>query len=92
MYSLTTVFYEIFTELEPFAEVPNVFDVVNGVVDSGLRPTVPLDGSVAPEVLELFEQGWQQDASKRPTSSALSARLDALVAEWSDVDATGDEL
>ncbi|EGG16648.1 putative transmembrane protein [Cavenderia fasciculata] len=77
VYSYAIMFYELILGEVPFGEFKNVWEIPRFIL-SGSRPTRGLEG-VYPPIVELINECWLHDPSKRPTFAAIIPRLEAIL-------------
>ena len=75
VYSFGIVLWEVFSRAEPYADVPQMWDIVRGVADGTLRPNVPDDWPML--LKHLVQWCWRQDPLERPTMSEVLAWLES---------------
>jgi len=88
VYSFGIILYELVAQILPFKDVPS-FKIPSMVV-KGIRPTIPAEVlAVTPkDYLDLMKMCWHGTSSKRPSFSAILAKLQALVVK--EVPVPGD--
>jgi hypothetical protein len=60
---------------EPFADMTNVMEVALGIINEGLRPTVPRETPA--EYAQLMSDCWARNADDRPDFVQIHRRLKA---------------
>jgi serine/threonine protein kinase len=78
IYSLTMVLWEVLTCQAPFDDVEDE-DALMAALLAGATPSIP-DWCPAP-FAALLREGWQRDASRRPTAAQILKRLEGMLAE-----------
>jgi len=80
VYAFGIMMYELAAELEPFADIPYMFDLAPAVT-SGRRPTWPdTVTKTAPQgYIALTESCWHQQAAQRPTIGSVLTSLDPIL-------------
>jgi serine/threonine protein kinase len=80
VYAFGIMMYELAAELEPFADIPYMFDLAPAVT-SGRRPTWPdMVTETAPTgYVALTESCWHQEPSQRPNITSVLASIDAIL-------------
>eukprot|EP00729_Bicosta_minor_P009187 gene9187-14746_t len=72
IYSFGIIMWEIWTQREPYADVPQIFDIKQGVESGTLRPAAP-DDDWPPRVKTLASWCWFPDPDGRPTADEILA-------------------
>ncbi|KAM3362954.1 serine/threonine-protein kinase STY17 [Capsicum galapagoense] len=81
VFSFGVVLWELLTGEIPYAYLTPLQAAI-GVVQQGLRPTIPK--STHPKLAELLEKCWQQDPTQRPDFSEILDSLKQLTEEVGD--------
>ncbi|KAJ7978664.1 putative Protein kinase [Quillaja saponaria] len=81
VFSFAVVLWELLTGKLPY-EYLTPLQAAVGVVQKGLRPTIPKH--THPKVVELLERCWQQDPTLRPDFSEIREILEQLAKEVGD--------
>ncbi|ONH92366.1 hypothetical protein PRUPE_8G170600 [Prunus persica] len=81
VFSFGVVLWELLTGKLPY-EYLTPLQAAVGVVQKGLRPTIPKN--THPKLVELLEKCWQQDPALRPDFSEIIEMLQPLAKEISD--------
>lgn len=81
VFSFGVVLWELLTGEIPYAYLTPLQAAI-GVVQQGLRPTIPK--STHPKLAELLEKCWQQDPTQRPDFSEILDSLKQLTREVGD--------
>ncbi|PHT91018.1 hypothetical protein T459_06131 [Capsicum annuum] len=81
VFSFGVVLWELLTGEIPYAYLTPLQAAI-GVVQQGLRPTIPK--STHPKLAELLEKCWQQDPTQRPDFSEILDSLKQLTGEVGD--------
>ncbi|PIM97891.1 Dual-specificity kinase [Handroanthus impetiginosus] len=81
VFSFGVVLWELLTGKLPYEHLTPLQAAV-GVVQKGLRPTIPKD--THPKLVELLERCWQQDPTLRPDFSEVSEILQRISKEVGD--------
>ena len=74
VYSFGIILWEIWTRREPYADIPQIFDIKQGVESGTLRPAGPHD-KWPPRVKTLASWCWFRDPDGRPTAEEILAWL-----------------
>lgn len=75
-YAFGIVMWELLTRgEEPFADMTNVMEVALGIINEGLRPTVPRETPA--EYAQLMSDCWAKNADDRPDFVQIHRRLKA---------------
>ncbi|KAJ7967113.1 putative Protein kinase [Quillaja saponaria] len=81
VFSFAVVLWELLTRKLPY-EFLTPLQAAVGVVQKGLRPTIPKH--THPKLVELLERCWQQDPTVRPDFSEITEILKQLAKEVGD--------
>lgn len=78
VYSYAIIMYEVlFDTLKAYGEA-TVFGLEQRVAkDESFRPTIPQEHHVHTAVIDVMQQAWQQDPSKRPSFDHICTVLEA---------------
>lgn len=81
VYSFGIIMWECVTRMEPYANIPP-FNAINGIVDEGLRPTVP--PWLPDSYTGLMVACWQDNPILRPTFNNVLNTIndDLIVHNW----------
>jgi serine/threonine protein kinase len=78
VFSFAIVLWELLTGKIPYENLTPLQAAV-GVVQKGLRPTIP--SSTPPKLVELLERCWATNSSERPEFSSITTYLQEIVKE-----------
>ncbi|XP_030522735.1 serine/threonine-protein kinase STY46-like isoform X1 [Rhodamnia argentea] len=81
IFSFGVVLWELLTGKLPYEHLTPLQAAV-GVVQKGLRPTIPKD--THPKLVELLERCWEQDPTLRPDFSEITTILHKIAKEVGD--------
>eukprot|EP00053_Salpingoeca_punica_P017602 m.169733 g.169733 ORF g.169733 m.169733 type:complete len:1288 (+) comp17245_c0_seq1:145-4008(+) len=73
IYSFGIIAWQVWTRKQPYDEVASIFDIMRGVKDGSLRPTIPPD--CPPRLVTLMKWCWFAIPTGRPTATQI---LDTL--------------
>lgn len=79
VFSFGVVLWEIFTGLEPWAELSELSELMDAVCVRAERPPINDDGSIPPEVAALIRNCWAQSPSDRPQFPEIVKRLEDII-------------
>ncbi len=78
VYSFAILMWEVLFERVPFESMNWQSDIEAHVL-SGERLPFPTSPHVQPEIIQLIEECWHQDPSKRPTITSVAQRIAAIL-------------
>nr|PNR62499.1 hypothetical protein PHYPA_000923 [Physcomitrium patens] len=86
VFSFGIVLWELLTGQVPYADLTPLQAAV-GVVQKGLRPTVP--EKTNPKLSELLHSSWKTDPAERPSFSEITGQLEEILKQVNE-DVAGD--